>query len=153
MRLERYAAIDLGIKMHYDIEDLKLQATCYSRAYGVMVKIDYAPPKDESERRARKPEEAQWGWMLYLKLAMVGYGPGYVMDYKRQHPAFPHESTGDQVYDEAQFEAYRALGEAAAESFFTEELIDGGKPETVAVWFQALVSALLPDNDEVFGKA
>ena len=153
MRLERYAAIDLGIKMHYDIEDLKLQANGYSRAYGVMVKIDYAPPKDEAERRARKPEEAQWGWMLYLKLAMVGYGPGYVMDYKRQHPAFPHESTGDQVYDEAQFEAYRALGEAAAESFFTEELIDGGKPETVAVWFQALVSALLPDNDEVFGKA
>lgn len=74
------------------------------------------------------------------------------MDYKRQHPEFPHESTGDQICDEAQFEAYRALGEAAAESFFTEELIDGGKPANVEAWFQALVSALLPDNDEVFAK-
>ena len=72
MRLERYAAIDLGIKMHYDIEDLKLQANGYSRSYGVMVKIEYAPPGSESERRDRPAEKAQWGWMLYLKLAMVG---------------------------------------------------------------------------------
>ena len=153
MRLERYAAIDLGIKMHYDLGDLMLHTNGYSRAYGVMVKIDYHPPADEADRGARNPATAEWGWMLYLKLAMIGYGPGYVMDYKRQHPDFPHEPTGDQIYEEGQFEAYRALGEAAAESFFTEELIDGGKPENVAAWFQALVSALLPDNDEVFAKA
>ncbi len=152
MRLERYAAIDLGIKMHYDLGDLMLHTNGYSRAYGVMVKIDYRPPADEAARSARKPGEAEWGWMLYLKLAMIGYAPGYVMDYKRQHPDFPHEPTGDQIYEEGQFEAYRALGEAAAESFFTEELIDGGKPANVEAWFQALVSALLPDNDEVFAK-
>ena len=153
MRLERFAAIDLGIKMHYDISDLRLQANGYSRAYGVLVKIDYNPPQDETARGARKPEAAEWGWMLYVKLAMVGYGPGYVMDYKRQHPDFPHQSTAEQIYDEGRFEAYRALGEAAAESFFTEELVAGGTPENVAAWFTSLVSALLPDNDEVFGKA
>ena len=154
MRLERYAAIDLGIKMHYDLTDLMLQPNGHSRAYGVMVKIDYNPPANEAERRGRKPENAEWGWMLYLKLAMVGYGPGYVMDYKRQNPDFPHETTADQVYDEGQFEAYRALGEAAAESFFTAELAgNGGQPQNVAAWFTSLVSALLPDNDEVFGKA
>lgn len=148
IRLERYAAIDLGIKMHYDLSDLILQKSGFSQAYGVLVKIDYAPPSNEAERKARRPEDAQWGWMLYLKLAMVGYGPGYVMDYKRQFPDFPHQSTADQLYDEAQFEAYRALGESAAESFFTSEVIGAEQPQTIRKWFEALASNLLPDNDE-----
>lgn len=90
--------------------------------------------------------------MLYLKLGMIGYGPGYVMDYKREHPAFPHQSTGDQLYDEAQFEAYRALGEAAAESMFAEELVGSARIDSMEIrdWFQALASHLLPDNDEAF---
>lgn len=156
MRLERYAAIDLGIKMHYDLTDLTVQENGYSKAYGVLVKIDYAPPKDESERRERlkrKDYEPKWGWMLYLKLGMVGYGPGYVMDYKRENPDFPHQSTGDQIYDEAQFEAYRALGEAAAESMFMEELVEGFDEKEICGWFEALASNLLPDNDEVFGHS
>ena len=150
IRLERYAAIDLGITMHYDLSDLMLQSNGFSRAYGVLVKIDYSPPVNEADREARSAAEAEWGWMLYLKLAMVGYGPGYVMDYKRENPGFPHQSTGDQLYDEAQFEAYRALGEAAAESFFTSEVIGEGPPNPGMVrdWFQRLASNLLPDNDE-----
>lgn len=150
MRLERYAAIDLGIRMHYDLSDLKLQSNGYSRAYGVLVKIDYDPPPNEGQRAKRSPNKAAWGWMLYIKLAMIGHGPGYVIDYKRQHPDFPHESTGDQIYDEAQFEAYRALGEAAAEGFFSPELIEGKNVSKLDNWFQALASSLLPDNDEAF---
>lgn len=38
----------------------------------------------------------------------------YIAHYKAQHPAFPHESTGDQFFDEAQFECYRALGYSVA---------------------------------------
>ncbi len=146
MRLERYSAIDLGIKMHYDVSDLMLQSNGYSRAYGILIKIDYDP----SNRQGRPAEESPWGWMLYLKLAMIGYGPGYVMDYKRQNPAFPHQTTADQIYDEAQFEAYRALGEAAAESFFRAELIEGRDASKLDGWFQALANSLLPDNDEAF---
>lgn len=153
IRLERYAAIDLGIKLHYDLSDLFRQTNGHSRAYGVLVKVDYQPPKTESARRARQPEDADWGWMLYLKLATVGYGPGYVLDYQRTHPAFPHESTGDQIYDEAQFEAYRALGEAAAESFFMPEITEAADTRTVAGWFAALAMTLLPDNDEALIKA
>lgn len=33
-----------------------------------------------------------------------------VVSYLRSHPDFPNESTGDQFYDEEQFEAYRELG-------------------------------------------
>jgi len=150
MRLERYASIDLGIRMHYDVADLRLQANGFSKAYGTLVKIDYNPPRTEFERRNRKPEDAEWGWMIYLKLAMIGYAPGYVMDYKRQNPGFPHESTGDQIYDEAQFEAYRALGETAAESLFNAAALQANSMPTIAEWFSALADTILPDNDEAF---
>ncbi len=36
------------------------------------------------------------------------------MDYAARHPAFPHEPTSDQFFDEAQFESYRRLGEHVA---------------------------------------
>lgn len=155
LRLERYAAIDFGIRMHYDLTDLYLQTVGSSRAYGVLVKIDYNPPASDTVRRTRRPEDAEWGWMLYIKLATVGYGPGYVMEYKRTHGAFPHESTGDQIYDEAQFEAYRALGEAAAESFFVpeiEEVIKDTERGTLQGWFRALAVTLLPDNNEALKR-
>ncbi|MEO8856972.1 MAG: hypothetical protein ABI343_08260 [Burkholderiaceae bacterium] len=34
-----------------------------------------------------------------------------VLAYKEKHPSFPHESTGDQSFDEAQWESYHRLGE------------------------------------------
>jgi hypothetical protein len=60
--------------------------------------------------------------------------------------------TSDQIYDEAQFEAYRALGEVAGESFFTQDIIEGWNAGNVDEWFKPLASNLLPDNDEVFSS-
>ena len=150
LRLERLASIDLGIRLHYDLADLTLLPSGHTRAYGILVKIDYNPPDSHQERRQRTPDTAEWGWMLYLKLATTGTETGFVMDYQRQNPDFPHQSTGDQIYDEAQFEAYRTLGECAAETMFRDELVKGEDVSTVPNWFQTLASALLPDNDEAF---
>ena len=36
--------------------------------------------------------------------------PADVLNYARSHPAFPHESTSNQFFTEAQFESYRMLG-------------------------------------------
>ncbi len=49
--------------------------------------------------------------MLHLKLAMLGTESSYVLDYHRENPLFPHQTTLDQFFDEAQFEAYRKLGQ------------------------------------------
>ena len=78
--------------------------------------------------------------------------PAYVTDYRRTNPDFPHQSTGDQFFDEAQFEAYRMLGECAAENLFRDELLGETAPETLHEWFQLLANNLLPDNDPVFTK-
>jgi hypothetical protein len=45
---------------------------------------------------------------------MSGDENDYVVAYKAANPAFPHETTMDQLFSEEQFEAYRALGEHIA---------------------------------------
>ena len=55
------------------------------------------------------PAEAP-GTLLYLKSSLTGNEPADVLRYASLHPAFPHDSTADQFFDESQFESYRALG-------------------------------------------
>ena len=50
------------------------------------------------------------GVLVYLKPTIVGDEPVDVANYARTHAAFPHESTAEQWFDEAQFESYRMLG-------------------------------------------
>jgi hypothetical protein len=54
--------------------------------------------------------ELQDGLLLYLKPTVTGDEPVDVANYARTHTAFPHESTTEQWFDEAQFESYRMLG-------------------------------------------
>lgn len=151
IRLQRYAEIDLGVRLHFDTADLQIGPNGLSRAHAILVKIDYAP--DPARREAIKPGSDQLGWMLYVKLALTGVEPAYVHDYRREHPDFPHQTTGDQIYEEEQFEAYRALGECAVDGLFREELTGPQPPRNVREWFQSLADNLLPDNDDVFRRA
>ncbi len=58
------------------------------------------------------------GTLVYLKAAMTGHEITPVLQYKTSHPAFPHETTGDQFYSEDQFESYRRLGlDVASQAF------------------------------------
>jgi len=138
IRLQRYAEIDLGIRLHFDLADFALETNGRTRAYATLVVIEY-PPRQIGE----KPEV---GWMIYLKPCLTGEEPGYISEYKRLHPDFPHETTADQLYSEEQFEAYRRLGECAAKSLFAKELMGITPPGNLEGWFQRLASSLLPDN-------
>ncbi|MFY0528469.1 hypothetical protein ACN28I_36685 [Archangium gephyra] len=55
---------------------------------------------------------------MLIKPSLLGNEPADITHYKARNAAFPHESTGDQFYDEAQWEAYRRLGEHAALTAF-----------------------------------
>jgi hypothetical protein len=147
IRLQRYAEIDLGLRMSYDLIDLRLRENRCSRAYAILVKIEY--PSLPGEKGDWQP-----GWMLYMKLAITGTEPPYVGDYRREHPDFPHQSTGDQIYDEAQFEAYRRLGECAALSCLPDDAAPTETwPADLRAWFQQLADKLLPDNDPAMRRA
>jgi hypothetical protein len=60
------------------------------------------------------------GYLVYLKNSMTGDEPEPVLNYKSDNPAFPHESTTDQFFDDAQFESYRTLGVHIAEHTFAQ---------------------------------
>ena len=55
------------------------------------------------------------GILLYVKPSLTGDEPRDVVSYRASHTDFPHQSTGDQWFDESQFEAYRALGKHEGE--------------------------------------
>lgn len=57
--------------------------------------------------------------LIYLRPLLAADDPADLHAYRRRHPAFPYQSTGDQFFDEAQWEAYRKLGERVALRAFT----------------------------------
>lgn len=50
------------------------------------------------------------GYLIYLRPTLSGKEPIEISHYADSNASFPHQSTGDQFFDEAQFEAYRELG-------------------------------------------
>jgi len=110
----RCAYIDLGIDITIDLDAVRLRKPngdtddgATSGAHWTLGTITY-PPKD----RNGKGEE---GYLLYLKSSFSGDESEMIREYRHRNPAFPHQSTADQFFDEDQFEAYRALGHHIAE--------------------------------------
>ncbi len=68
------------------------------------------------------------GLLLYIKPSLNGTEPADVFNYAKLHPAFPHESTAEQLYTESQFESYRELGSHVMRSIL-EGLYPGGSLE------------------------
>jgi hypothetical protein len=58
-------------------------------------------------------DPADDGVLIYVKPALQASDSADLLGYSRTNPAFPHDSTVDQWFDESHFENYRALGEAA----------------------------------------
>ena len=80
------------------------------------------------------------GLCVYMKPKLLAKAPADVIAHAGRHPAFPHDPTSDQCFDEATFEAYRTLGFLAARSMLDDPTvalaltysdatpIDGGRP-------------------------
>ena len=115
VQLERFARIDFGTRIVMDwtpIGDGSRAASDNAKKRVVSPKpgphvalglIDY-PPAGDSKVREK-------GALIYIKASVSGDESGYVTAYKAANPAFPQESTMDQLFSEEQFEVYRALGE------------------------------------------
>jgi len=141
LTIVRLANIDLGVTIEPNLDELRTDESGNSRSHFLLCKIDYG--------------QGRQGFLLYIKSSMTGNETEFLHKYRTEHPTFPHESTADQLYDEVQFEAYRALGEHVGEELFRPELVDpirpGEKPlspqPTVRDWFQGLANSLLDPGD------
>lgn len=80
-------------------------------AYCAVARIRYSAV--DGEGLPRKEQDNMDGWLLYIKPTVYGCEPPDVLNYAKANLTFPHETTGDQMYSESQFESYRALGEHA----------------------------------------
>ncbi len=115
-RMLRIAELDHGIKIRFLHDDLNALHSSKGRddkfakqlRYYAIGRIVY-PPLGGGD-----PEE---GLLVYCKTGYVGDEDQVVQSYKQSHPTFPHESTGDQFFDEGQFEAYRRLGQYIGDAF------------------------------------
>jgi hypothetical protein len=50
------------------------------------------------------------GYVVYIKPVVLASDDADITAYQAAHPAFPHESTGNQWFNESQTESYRMLG-------------------------------------------
>ncbi|MDQ1625904.1 MAG: hypothetical protein QOJ49_1402 [Actinomycetota bacterium] len=70
------------------------------------------------------------------KLALPEVASWDVMAWAKGHPAFPNDSTSQQLYGDREFEAYRALGELAASEalkLFVTEKAEQARPKSTDV--------------------
>ncbi|RMF11362.1 MAG: hypothetical protein D6763_03425 [Alphaproteobacteria bacterium] len=99
----RLARIDLGITIDLDVDALRPSANGgWSAAHGAIGRINYGA--------------GDYGYLVYIKSSMTGDEPVSIRKYRDDDPDFPHQTTADQFFDEAQFEAYRALGHHVGEA-------------------------------------
>lgn len=103
-------------------------ARAFSLVHAALARVTYGTSSGEAPNAGREQ-----GWLLYVKSSLTGDEPADVLQYHAAHPAFPHESTADQFFDEAQWESHRALGVHVAEKLFL------GQPE-LAKWVRAVAA-------------
>jgi hypothetical protein len=109
----RHAYVDLGVDVDIDLSMIMPDpATGISKAHCAIGRIRYP----------ECPERPSW--LIYMKNSLTGNEPAPVINYRRNSPAFPHESTADQFFDDAQFESYRALGDHIAEETFGRWIVE-----------------------------
>lgn len=97
----RKCRIDLGIDIDLDVTD-----------------ITPAEPGKPSKKHCAVGEihyetvdvNAPTGTIVYFKASLTGDESTDVLEYKKGHLTFPHETTADQWFTESQFESYRELG-------------------------------------------
>jgi hypothetical protein len=95
----------------------------WHRPCAMLARVDY----DGNQHRAgRAPDSI----VLFLKPSLTGEEPEDILNYAKTNPDFPHQSTGDQYFDEAQWEAYRKLGEIIAGRLFAQTPAGGWTPRS-----------------------
>jgi hypothetical protein len=115
----RKCRMDFGVEIDIGVDLIKPEsAALLSRSHCVVGTIQY-------------PDQVGLGYLVYLKASIVGNEPEDVLQYRVSHPAFPHQSTGDQWFTESQFESYRRLGLHVAETTFKRAVGDVNQQGTI----------------------
>jgi Patatin-like phospholipase len=144
VRLERYARIDLGIRLELPWQEIRsatLEISKQMQERGDPGALLSRTGPHCAIGKIYYPEGE--GRILYVKSSLTGDESNYVIDYKRRNPSFPHETTGDQFFTEEQFEAYRALGFHVMQGFFSgrdDIAVPARKARDNRAWRRAVIT-------------
>ncbi|MCC7138038.1 MAG: hypothetical protein IT460_06365 [Planctomycetes bacterium] len=130
--LVRKARIDFGAEVRFrDARQLEATVAPALRAFvgpledlapGSKPSVRPADPRVLSTAHAALADvvyaDGTQGVLLYVKATVREGVPLDVLNYRGTHPDFPHETTADQFFDEAQWESYRRLGEHIGRALF-----------------------------------
>lgn len=120
----RKCRTDFGVDIDIRLDRIhRVTSSTYSEVHCVVGSIRY-------------PDETR-GTLLYMKSSLTGDEPADVLEYRSRQPAFPQQSTADQLFDESQFESYRALGYHVAQSTF-RRAVDAAQAVAIEELFMQL---------------
>ena len=137
--LQRLAFIDLGVSIDIAVDALRLGDKGLSHSHFAFCRVRY--PKGSRDG------DVSYGYLIYLKLSLTGNEGEFIRRYRLDEPAFPHHSTADQFFTEAQFEAYRSLGEHIGDKLFLPAIVGSdianSKDVKVEEWFREIGKSML----------
>ncbi|MHB1144689.1 MAG: patatin-like phospholipase family protein [Thiobacillus sp.] len=112
-------AVDAGCDPEFQFEDLANAIRKCWTDFGTRIEIDLAALRPQGDSKRSESNfavgyihypNALPGVLIYIKASLTGDESSDVKEYAARHDKFPNESTGDQFFDENQFESYRELG-------------------------------------------
>lgn len=138
-RVKTLYVVDAAADPEYRFADLGVAVERVFADFGAVIRFDDQAlsaliPQGEAgflTRQARQGwadgtityADGATGTIVYFKATLTDGLPVSVNAYAAQNPAFPQQSTADQFFDEDQLEAYRALGDAVADSYFARQTL------------------------------
>lgn len=135
----RRCRVDFGVEITIDVTPITNRQAGYSRRHYAVGTIRY--PED----LAGQPS----GYLLYIKSSLTGDEPTDVREYAQTNASFPHQSTADQFFSEAQFESYRRLGLHIFETLQKQCPVLTNPPQDLKKVFQQLATTCAkPAADE-----
>jgi hypothetical protein len=131
----RRIRLDLGVPIVFPPIDITKQGQGAGNPHAAIGRIRYAVVDGA---------EAPDGIIVYIKATLSGDEPVDVKNFAASDPAFPHDSTANQFFDEARFESYRMLG------FHSVLAITGERRDlaNAAALFDAVRESLAAPNRE-----
>lgn len=106
----RRCRIDFGAEVDLGVQGLLDQTDGLATRQVVVGRVRYRKEHWDTLGLAAQTEADRTGIIVWVKPAVTTADAADVRQYKLQNPVFPHQTTLDQWYDEAQFESYRKLG-------------------------------------------
>ena len=87
------------------------------KAHLALFEIEY-PPQNATRGDHTPDSHDNKGWLILLKPGLSGDEPAGLRECRRDFSQFPHDPTGDQLFEESRFMAYRQLGEHLGDELF-----------------------------------